>query len=86
MARLFPSGSPNVGISSATTILVCAVALLRCGTTPDKSFQDADQSCTQCGAQGVHLVPLQREVRLSQVGVDELVDSVPIVIAGRSDV
>ncbi|KAF8228460.1 hypothetical protein L208DRAFT_1291241 [Tricholoma matsutake] len=60
--------------------------LTECGHVVCNNHLNADQSCAQCGAQGVHLVPLQREVRLSQVEVAELVDSELIALAGCSDV
>ena len=33
--------------------------------TRSRSTTDADQSCAQCGAQGIQLIPLQKEVRMA---------------------
>lgn len=59
--RPFLSGSQIAGMLHAITILVCTWAVKECERIPD-SFRDADQSCIQCGSQGIQLVPLQQEV------------------------
>ena len=87
LVPLFLSGSPNADMSYATIISVRAdthyydvVELLICP-------QDADQSCAQCGTQGVQLVPLQREVRSLPLDQLKLMGwDIRVALAGRSNV
>ena len=66
--RQFLSGLPNVDMLSAITISVCRL-LSPCTVSwiLNKvvywSMPDPDQSCCQCGTQGIQVAPLQRQVR-----------------------